>query len=53
MLISTGVFMSFFRGSVRWACITDDHDFVRRGRIRVIVKKEINFLKGSKNGLPL
>lgn len=50
MLIFTGVLMSFFRKSERWVCMTDDCDFAR---IRVIIKKEINFLKGSENGLPL
>lgn len=41
--ISIGVFMSFFRGSTRWVCMTDDHDFVKKGRIRVILKRRVTF----------
>lgn len=52
MAISTDVFMSFFRGSVSRVCLADDWDFVKRGSIKVTLKKETHFLKGSGNGLP-
>lgn len=47
MLIFTGVFISFFRVSVRWVCITDDHDFVLKGRIKSNHKKGDSLFEGQ------